>query len=183
MMRKLIIVAAVLGLLVIAGGKWLSSRAKQTTVADATSVTAQASDAPLKSTEINREFSFPMLDASGNEITKLSYTIQSAELRNNIILRGQEATAAPGKVFLIFNLKLRNGSPAGVQLNTADYLRLNVNDSSDWVAAEITNDPVTVPAISTKFTRVGFPISTSDKDYKLQAGEIKGSKTVIPVNF
>ncbi len=137
----------------------------------------------LKKTLINRWFTFPMRDNSGSEVTQISYGVDSAELRNEIILNGQTATAAPGRVFLIFNIRLRNDSSQPVQLATGDYVRLNTNNGQDWLAPEINNDPVIVQAISTKLTRLGFPINQTATDFKLQVGEIKGDKTTFEVNF
>jgi hypothetical protein len=42
---------------------------------------------------------------------------------------------------------------------------------------------VEVQAISTKFTRVGFPINENDSDLKLRVGEIEGEKETIPLEL
>lgn len=133
--------------------------------------------------ELDKTYSFPMKDNQGQVVTNISYTITSAQLLNQIIVQGQTATAAPGRIFLILNLKLRNDSNQAVSLNTGDYIRLSVNNGTDWLAADIHNDPVVVQPISTKLTRLGFPVNVTDKKFLLQVGEIKGEKSTVPLEF
>jgi hypothetical protein len=137
-----------------------------------------------KATEqVNREFLFPLKDANGKVVSKLKYTIQSAELRDEIIIKGQKATAVQGRTFLILNLKITNDYNKSVQINARDYIRLISNNSSEKLAPDIHNDPVEVQAISTKLTRVGFPISDTDINLALQVGEIDGKKDLIKLNL
>lgn len=134
--------------------------------------------------EINKDFSFPLVDDRGKEISKIVYTIESAELRDEIIIKGQKATAIDGRTFLILNLKVKNDSDKRIQVNTQDYVRLSTNDKDqELLAADIHNDPVDIQATSTKKTRLGFPINETDKNLKLFVGEIKGEKTKIDIFF
>ena len=175
--RKLIIAGVILILLIVGIARWRSTQTKV-----AATITTVA-DVPLKFATLNKDFQFSMTGANGVEITKLNYTITSAELRDTIILRGERATAAPGRLVFILNLKLRNDSNQRLQLNSQDYIRLSVNGENEWLAPEIHNDPVEIQAISTKLTRLGFAINSSDKDFRLRVGEIKGEKTTSTINF
>lgn len=133
--------------------------------------------------QLNKTFNFPLKDATGKVVSQLSYEIQNAELRNTIIVKGQQATAVKGRTFLILNIKITNSFDKSVQLNTKDYIRLIVNGSTEKLAADIHNDPVDVQAISTKYTRLGFPINDNEKDLTLQVGEISGKKELIKLNL
>lgn len=135
------------------------------------------------SQELNKEFLFPLKDAKGKEISKLKYSIQKAELRDEIIIKGQKATAVKGRTFLVLNLKITNDYNKSIQISARDYLRLSVNNSSEKLAPDIHNDPVEIQAISTKFTRLGFPINDTDKNLTLQVGEIDGKKELIKLNL
>lgn len=132
---------------------------------------------------LNKKFQFPVNDNQGNEITKIMYTIQSADLQNEVIIKGQKATAVKGKTFLILNLKLTNLSDKTVPINTRDYVRLSANGSSDMVAADIHNDPIQIQPIATIYTRLGFAINETDKKLMLHVGEIDGKKTIIALKL
>jgi hypothetical protein len=135
------------------------------------------------SQEFNKEFLFPLKDQSGKEVSKLKITLQNAELRDEIIVKGQRGTAVQGRTFLILNLKIVNEFDKPLEVKVRDYVRLIINNSPDKLAPEIHNDPVEVQAISTKYTRLGFPINDTDKNLVLQIGEIKGQKQTIKLNF
>lgn len=135
-------------------------------------------------TGINQEFSFPLKDDKGKEVSRIKFFIENAEIRDEIIVRGQKATSARGRTFLILNLKLTNDLNQSVEINTKDYLRLGLSSKeNEWLAPDIHNDPVSVQAISTKYTRVGFAVNEGEKSFKLQIGEINGEKVVLDINL
>ena len=137
-----------------------------------------------KSALLNKEFIFPINDDKGIEVSKLKYSVESAELRDEIIVKGQKATSLPGRTFLIVNIKIANDLDKIIKINTKDYVRLMRNgNTNEQLAPDIHNDPVEVQAISTKYTRVGFPINNSDTDLQLQVGEIKGYKETVSLAF
>ncbi len=139
---------------------------------------------PLKTMEINKEFQFPVRDTKGKEITKFKYLVQKAELRDEIIVKGQKATAVQGRVFLVIYLKITNEYSQKLDIPSKNYMRLSTNGNEDeWLASDIHNDPVEVQAQSTKVTRLGFPIYESDNKLVLRIGEIDGNKERIELNF
>lgn len=139
---------------------------------------------PKAKQEVNREFSFPLKDANGEQIGEVKYMVEKAELMDEIIVKGKRAKAVKGRTFLILTLKISNEYTQAIKMNTKDYVRLSVNDNRDeWLAPDIHNDPVEVQAISTKYTRLGFPINESDKNLVIRIGEIEGEKEEIPLNL
>lgn len=132
---------------------------------------------------INKEFQFPLKDQTGKEVSQLKMHLENAELRNEIIVKGKRATAVTGRTFLIVTLKITNDFDRPVTINARDYFRLTINNSTERLAPDIHNDPVEVQAISTKYTRVGFPINDTDKNLMLQVGEISGRKETIKLNL
>lgn len=137
-----------------------------------------------KSLILTKEFAFPLRDNNGEEIDKMRYIIEKAEIRDEIIVKGKKATSVKGRTFLIVDLKLINNFNKGIEINTRDYVRLVVNNNEvETPAPDIHNDPVEVQAISTKYTRVGFPIDDNVQSLKLRVGEINGEKQIIELNF
>lgn len=138
----------------------------------------------LATVPINKEFKFPLKDDKNETVGEIKYIVESAELRDEIIIKGKKAYAVDGKVFLVFNLKVVNESNKNISMATKDYTRLFINNNeSEPLSPSIHNDPVVIDAISVKPTRIGFSIGKSDKDLKIKVGEIKGEKTTIEVKF
>lgn len=133
---------------------------------------------------LNKTLSIPILDAKGHEMTKLSYIIESADLRDEIVVKGKRAVAVKGREFLILSIKMANGYEKALEVNARDYVRLAVNGKEgELLAPEIHNDPVTLQPISTKYTRLGFTINDTDKQLTLFMGEIKGEKEKVALGL
>jgi hypothetical protein len=137
-----------------------------------------------KSQEVHKELTFPIRDTNDKELSRIKFSIEKVETASEIIVKGQKATAVPGRMFLLVNLKIVSDFNKSVAINTRDYVRLSVNGKDDeLLAPDIHNDPVEVQAISTKYTRVGFPVNTSDSRFVLQIGEIKADKEKIELDL
>lgn len=129
---------------------------------------------------INKTYTFPLKDDKNVEVSKFKYIIDNVALQDEIIVKGQRATAVKGRTFLIVNLKIVNDSSLVFDINTRDYIRLSIKGENERFAADIHNDPVQIQAIATKPTRLGFPINDNDRNFVLYVGEIKGEK--VPIN-
>lgn len=177
--KSLIIISSatlVIGAVIFAAAK-LSSGAS-------TTATPTQIQTPKAIKNINKEFSFPIKNDKGEEISKLKYILTDSQLTNEIIVKGQKASAAAGRTFLTVNLKIINDTNRKIQIDTRDYIRLIVNgNDKELLAPTIHNDPVEIQPISTTFTRLGFALNTTDKKQQLRVGEINGSKTTIDLNF
>lgn len=133
---------------------------------------------------LNKEFNFPLKDDKGEEVSRIKYLVEKAELRDEIITEGKRATAVKGRLFLVLILKITNEFEKPIEINTRDYVRLSVNgNEGELLAPETHNDPVEVQAISTKYTRVGFIINDTDRDFVLHIGEIKGEKEKVSLDL
>ena len=138
---------------------------------------------PVATQGINKEFKFPLLDEKGDELAKITYYLESANLQDSFIYQGSKATAVKGRTFLIFNLKITNPYDKNIEVNARDYIRVKMNGSEEQLAPEIHNDPVEIQANSTKYTRIGLPINETDKDIILLVGELNGKKQTIKLNL
>ena len=132
---------------------------------------------------IGKEFIFPLVKSAKDE-KFFKFFIDKAALVDEIVIKGQKATAVKGRDFLIVTVKITNEHDKAFKINTKDFVRLSANNNTaEWLAPDIHNDPVEVQAISTKVTRVGFPVNESDTNFVLQVGEIDGAKETITLNL
>ena len=136
-----------------------------------------------KRQDLNKEFQFPIKNADAEEVGKMKYIIETAELRDEIIAEGKKATSIPGRTFLVLTLKITNDLDRRLQINTRDYIRLSINDSNERFEFTIHNDPVEIGAISTRPTRLAMPIDDVDQKLTLYVGEIKGEKQAVEISF
>jgi len=176
---KIVLIGIVIAiLLLIAGAKITSKPVSQ--VKDQRIVVTGAK----AQKNINKEFSFPIKDNKGKTITTLKITLEKAELRDEIIVKGQKAYPVQGKTFLILDMRIKNDLDKAIELKARDYFRLVINNKEeDKLAADIHNDPVSIQPLSTKQTRIGFFISDTDKNLSLYVGELTGKKTKVPISF
>ncbi len=141
------------------------------------------SPAILAQQSVNKTFSFPVADSTGQQATTIAYTIVSVDKQNQVIIKGQRASAVTGRTFFIVNLKLTNTSSQTIQLNSRDYVRISVDNQNELFAAEMYNDPIIVQPISTEYTHIGFPIDSTQNTLTLHVGQLSGPKTDIPIHF
>lgn len=133
---------------------------------------------------INKDYAFILRNDVGNEAGTLRYSIDSAELRDEIVVKGQKALAVKGKNFLILNVKLINKENAEIAVNTRNYIRLSINENKqEWLAPDMHSDPLKVQPISTKYTRLGFAVDDNVKNFEIQVGEIDKEKNIIDLKF
>jgi len=136
------------------------------------------------SASVNQDFTFPLKDSLGKKITDIQFTVESAELRDEIIIQGKRATAVQGRTFLIVSIKMTNSYSKALKINSRDYLRLTANGrTGELLAPDIHNDPVVIEPTSTKYTRIGFAVNDTDNKLVLLVGEIQGEKTSLPLDL
>ena len=143
----------------------------------------QEAPSPVATQGLNKEFKFPLMDEEGEELAKITYYLESANLQDSFIYQGSKATAVKGRTFLIFNLKITNPYEKSIEVDSRDYIRVKMNGSEEQLAPEIHNDPVEIQANSTKYSRIGLPINETDKDIILIVGELNGEKETIKLNL
>lgn len=169
--------------IIFAGGIILLVKNIQPTTATPTSNEKPLAPIIKDKITLNKEFKFPIKDANNKELSKIKYIVEAASLQDEILVKGQRARAVKGRTFLILDLKITNSYNQGIQINSKDYIRLKINGREELIAADIHNDPVEVQAISTKITRIGFPINETDKNMEIQVGEINGKKETVKLTF
>ncbi len=175
---KVLLLIGIAAVVLISGAKIIGRLGK-----GGISDTRQEVQGAKASQDLNREFTFPLKNSEGEEVSRIHYGIEKAELRDEIIVKGQKATAIKGRTFLILTLKIKNDYDQPIEIDTRDYVRLSIDNDGEWLAPTIHNDPVEVQAISTMHTRLGFPIDDESKNLVLQIGEISGEKERVSIEF
>lgn len=136
-----------------------------------------------QSTNIGKSFAFPIRDSSGKETEQsLKMNLTTAEKTTQILIKGKPATAREGKLFLIVNLELDNPTKDQLSLSPVELIRL-VDSSGKKFAPDVHNDEVKVEPISIKRSRIGFVIDQTEKNFKLQVGEVQGEKQLLDLVF
>ena len=129
---------------------------------------------PYASQPVDKSFSFPIKDETGKKVSTIKYTIEVAELRNEIVHKGQLVPIIKGRTALALNIKLTNNFNKPVNVNVRDYVRLSVNGKNEKFAPELHNDPVESQAGSSRNTWAGFVINETDSKLVLHIGEYVG---------
>lgn len=182
LIRLLVPVVAILVIIFVA--RVVTTTSPSTTVSQSVRGENINIQEPLASRTLNKKYVFPLKNELGKEVASFTYIVENAEIREEIVIKGQKATSVADRSFLIVNMKIINSGNKGMQLNTRDFIRLGVGEKpSEWLAPDIHNDPVEIQAISTKYTRVGFPVNDKDKIFRLQIGEIEGKKEIVNLSF
>lgn len=171
-----IIFIAIVGLAVAIGIRITLAKTNKTP-----SPTAEVSGA--LTVPIEKTFTIQAYNRDKELADPIQFTISTAQITKQIIIKGTKANAVAGRTFLILNLKLVNQANESLFLNTRNYVRIQPKGTSDKLAPEIHNDTVEVQPASTKMTRIGLPVYENDKEFTLYLGEIEGEKEEVTIKF
>lgn len=141
---------------------------------------------------LNKSYSTIALDVTGKPSkNKIDMVIKNAEKSQDILIKGQPATAKNGSSFLVMQVDLQNSTNERLIISPLNLLRLIVDGQKR--AAEIYTEEVpqirgsvVVEPDSTKVTRVGFVLTPDivNKPLKLQIGDVNATdKSVIDLKF
>ena len=179
-----IIAVIVVVLLIGAGAFALFKKANKQNTAQVQG--AQTSDSQLvtEKADLNRAFEIKALDTQGKQAkSKITMNIKSIEKTNEILVKGNPATAKGNSRFLVLNIELSNSSLERLIVAPLDIVRLIINEQKR--AAEIYTEELTqikgsvvVEPDSTKVTRVGFVLNEDivNESKSLQVGEIDSER-------
>lgn len=148
-------------------------------------VSASTKSAKSTKVQVNKSYSFAALNNQGKPTgSKIKLNIVEAEKTNQVLVKDQTFTATNNKLFIIFNLELRNDESSLQNIIPGDLVRLTVGGNEDTrFAPDLHNSLVGIAAISTKLDRVGFVIPGEAKNFKLYVGELEGKKEEVKVDF
>lgn len=193
---KVILGGAVITALVVGGVYFLNNTKGSSTNSNSSAgdvagaSTAKAGNNPK--VNLNKTYASDSLDVTGKASkNKIDMIIKTAEKSQDILIKGQPATAKNGSSFLVLQVDLKNSSTERLIISPLNLLRLIVDNQKR--AAEIYTEEVpqirgsvVVEPDSTKVTRVGFVLTPDivSKPLKLQVGDINiAEKSIIDLKF
>ncbi len=195
---KLIIGGVVITALIIGGVYFLNnskgpqSANNSNSIGQVAGTTTQKQAGNNPKVNLNKVYSTVALDVTGKPSkNKIDINIKTAEKSQDILIKGQPATAKNGSSFLVLQIELKNPSNERLIISPLNMLRLIVDNQKR--AAEIYTEEVpqirgsvVVEPDSTKVTRVGFVLTPDiiNKPLKMQIGDVNATdKTVIDLKF
>jgi hypothetical protein len=136
-----------------------------------------------KPVTINKQYSITARtsDRRGTDGT-LKLRVTDAQFADSIIVQGKTARPVKGKIFLIINMEIEN--PYRVVLYTfpVDLFRLIRSDGEKF-APSVHQGSVEIRPQATKKSNVAFVVLPGDKKFKLEVGEVSGTKQTLIINF
>lgn len=179
------IIAVIIAVLAIGGGVLaLRSNSNSSSNSQVQGAQTQQANVILEKAEVNKIFEIKALNTQGKEAKdKMSMNIKSIEKTNEILVKGNPATAKGESRFLVLNVELSNNTKERLIVAPLDLLRLVIDDQKR--AAEIYTEELTqikgsvvVEPDSTKLTRIGFVLSEDivAKKKSLQIGEVNSEE-------
>lgn len=120
---------------------------------------------------IDEEFSFPVPNTQSELARGIDYRLVDYEISDEIVVAGETATAVPGRAFLVVNIEVTNNTGFDIDVDSSDYVRLVLDgDDGAPVAADVHNDPLSIPPRATRKARLGFAIDEEESGFILSVG-------------
>lgn len=138
---------------------------------------------PAKATtEVNKSFEFPAAVVGGKGTEDVTFTIASAELKDEIQVKGELKKANKGSQFLLLRLEIENETTEKLALTPTDYIRL-VREGEKKFSPDFHNATVIIDPLSVRRDLVSFIVDNETKSFKFLVGELEEEKETVEVNF
>lgn len=149
---------------------------KEIPVQEPASVKAKAT------TTVERSFKLPALTVGTKEEEEVTFTIVSAELKDEIKVQGTPKKATKDKIFLLLRLEIENETTKRLSLVPSDFIRL-VDEEGKKFAPDFHNATIIVDPLSVRKDLVSFIVDGKARNFKLLVGELEEEKEEVLVGF
>lgn len=137
---------------------------------------------PIATVEINRAFKFPIPGKdSTTEEGNVTFTITTAEKKDEIKVKREPRQTAKGKDYLLLRLEINNPTTGRIKFMSADYVRMIVDDKK--FAPDYHNGIVDLDPISVRKDLMAFVVDEKIKSFTMQVGPLDKEKETITVEF
>ncbi len=133
---------------------------------------------------INKSFTVSARTSTGIRVrdANLNVKLTDATMANNLLVQSHKATTSKGKTFLIVDMEIENKYDVPLYALPVDLFRL-IRADGEKIAPSVHQGTVEIRPISTKKSNVGFVVDPNGKNFKLEVGELLGTKDVIEILF
>ncbi|MEX0616868.1 MAG: hypothetical protein WD231_03610 [Candidatus Woykebacteria bacterium] len=145
---------------------------------------AQSGISSKPEAKINQEFSIQARTKDKLRVrdATLAINLVDAQEADNLLVQGKRARTRDGKTFLIINMEVENSYSVPLYTFPVDLMRL-VREDGKKVAPSVHQGTVEVRPISTKKSNVGFVVDPSEKNFKIEFGELNDEKKILDISF
>ncbi len=177
-LKKIALLFAVLVLLVGGVSQVILQKRSFTT-------TTQAKPAII--TTVGKSFDFTAYEIGKNtsiqsNANKVKFTIVSAELQNEIKVKGEPRKAPDGKTFLMMRFELNNETTKRLSFISPDYIRL-VGEGDKKYSPDFHNGVVVLDPLSVRNDLNSFVVDAKQKKFTFLIGELDKTKEKIEIIF
>lgn len=140
-------------------------------------------EALVKATvDIGKSFTFQAQKIKKKGTEDVKFTLASAELKDQIRVKGVPKNADSGRQFLLLRLEIENSSTDELSITPSDLIRL-VREEGKMFAPDFHNATVIIDPLSVRKDLVSFVVPTTEKNFNFLVGELDGDKETVIVNF
>lgn len=138
---------------------------------------------PAKATaEINKSFNFEAIVVQGKGTEEVVFTVASAELKDQIKVKGEPRGVSKGDQYLLLRLEIENETTDKLALTPSDFIRL-LDEEDKKYAPDFHNAVVIIDPLSVRKDLVSFIVDAKLKSFKLLVGELEEEKETVEINF
>ncbi|MBL7159334.1 hypothetical protein ISS85_02585 [Candidatus Microgenomates bacterium] len=133
-------------------------------------------------TDVKKSFEFEAIVVKGKGAERIVFTIVSAELKEEIKVKGESRKVNEGKQFLLLRLEIENDTTEKLAMITSDLIRLVDNEDKKY-APDFHNATVVIDPLSVRKDLVSFIVDAKLKSFKLLVGGLEKEKETVEINF
>jgi len=130
---------------------------------------------------LEKKFSFPAQNNQGRK-NEIAFILNGAEKTNQIYFRNRPLRAGEEQSFLVLTLQLQNETPERLYFYSADFVRL-IDKEERKFEADFKSPRFEIAPFSTKKDKLVFLVPKNQNEFKIQVGELEGTKETIRLSF
>lgn len=129
--------------------------------------------APVKAKmEIGKNFQFFANHIGKKGAEDVSFTLVSAELKDEIMVNSNSRKAAKGSQFLLLRLEIENQTTEKLSFTSSDLIRLISKEGKSF-SPDFHNGIVIIDPLSVRKDLVSFIVAEEEKNFTLMVGELE----------